>query len=178
MGDGGIPYLQETYIRDPISAGNLDTGGSHICKKNTWGNPISAAKPRWGDPISAANLDGGGGGGDSVPTGSQMWNPISEGNLNGRGGGGDSISAGNPDGWDPISAGNLHGGRGLIPYLQETFDGGGFPYLHETGGGGGTHICRKPKWGDPISARNLDGGGGSHICRKPRWWGIPYLQET
>ena len=64
---------------------------------------------------------------------------------------------------------------------------------------GGSHLCRKPRWGDPIptasqtsdpiSPGNLDGGGGdpisagnldwgSHISRNPRSQGIPYLQET
>ena len=81
----------------------------------------------------------GGGGGDSVPTGSHVWDPIAAGNLDGvdpicarnlerwvchisrkprGGGGGDSISAGNLDGGDPISAETLDGGEG-IPYLQE-----------------------------------------------------------
>ena len=65
-------------------------------------------------------------------------------------------------GGGPIYAGNLDGG---IPYLQESL-----MWV--------SHICRKPRWGDPIptgsqmwdpiSAGNLDGGGG----------GIPYLQET
>ena len=37
-GGGGIPYLRENYIRDPISAGNLYRGvGSHICKKKKMG---------------------------------------------------------------------------------------------------------------------------------------------
>ena len=66
---------------------------------------------------------------------------------------GDPISAGNLDRGDPISAGDLDGG------------------------GGGSHLCRKPRWGDPIptgsqmldpiSAGNLDGGGG-----------FPFVQET
>ena len=44
---------------DPISAGNLDAGGSHICRKPRWGDPISAGNLEGGDPISAGNLDGG-----------------------------------------------------------------------------------------------------------------------
>ena len=56
----GIPYLQETWF-----------GGSHICRK-----------PGWGDPISTENLHGGRG------------NPMSAGNLDG---GRDLISAGNLD---------------------------------------------------------------------------------
>ena len=29
--------------------------------------------------------------------------------------------------------------------------------------GGGSHICRKPRWGDSISAENLHGGGGDPL---------------
>ena len=68
---GGIPYLQEArcaipYLQqtwgDPIFAGNLDDGRSHMCRKPSWaGRSHICRKPRWGgggDPISAGNLDG------------------------------------------------------------------------------------------------------------------------
>ena len=103
---------------DPISAENLDGGGSHICMKARWegegglhiirkprwcGDPISAGiLDGWGDPICAGNLDGEG---DPKPSGSQMWDPKFAVNLDGGGGG------------DPISVGNS---MGAIPYLQET----------------------------------------------------------
>ena len=66
--------------RDPISAENLDGGGSHICMKPIWGGG-SHTFMMW-DPKSAVNLDGSGGGG----------------------------GAGNLDGEDPISARNLDKG--------------------------------------------------------------------
>ena len=45
---------------------------------------------------------------------------------------------------------------GGIPYLREAR--WGIPYLEETYMMCGSHICRKPRWGDPISAENIDGG--------------------
>ena len=52
-------------------------------------------------------------------------------------------------GGDPISAGNLDEGR--------------------------LHIFRKPRWGDPISAENLD---GDPIYAGNLEGGIPYPKET
>ena len=53
---------------------------------------------------------------------------------------------------------------GGIPYLHKNLDCEGDPI--PTGSQmWDPHICRKPRWGDPISAGNQDGG-------------IPYLQET
>ena len=75
---------------DPISAGNLDGVGSHICRK-----------PRLGE--------------NPIPTGSQMWDPISAGSIDG---GGSRICRKPRCGENPISAGNLDGDG--IPYLQET----------------------------------------------------------
>ena len=75
-------------------------GGSHMCRK-----------PRWGDPISAGNLDGE----IPIPTGSKTWDPISVGNLDG--GGGCPISAGHLDWGSHISRNPRSEG---IPYLLET----------------------------------------------------------
>ena len=51
---------------DPISAGNLDGLGSHICMNPRWGDPVPTGSQMW-DSISAGNLDGGGGGGRGIP---------------------------------------------------------------------------------------------------------------
>ena len=44
------------------------------------------------------------------------------------------------------------------------------------GVGWGSHIYRKSRWGDPISAGNRD--GGDPISAVNLDGGIPYLQET
>ena len=117
---------------NPISAGNIHAGESHICRKPRWGGSHICRKPRWGDPISAANLEEGSHTYGKPDVGSHIY-------RNHRwGGGGDPISAGNPDGGDPISAGNLdcasHICRkprwGWISYIQEARCG--IPYLQET----------------------------------------------
>ena len=98
-------HLQETYIGDPIPAGNLDGGRipnlqEAICGipylLETYiggggGNPMSAGNlDGWRDLISAGNLYWRSHtcrkprwGEDPKPTGSHMRNPISAGNLDG-----------------------------------------------------------------------------------------------
>ena len=101
--------------------------------------------------------------GDPISTGSQTWDPISTGNLDGGGGIPYLEETYMGGGGDPMSAGNLDGWRDLI-------SAGNLDWR--------SHTCRKPRWGEdpkptvshmrnPISAGNLDGG-----------WGIPNLQET
>ena len=60
-GGGGIPYLKETQIGDPISPVTLDRRESHICRKPSLGHPISAGNLDVGIPYLQKTYMGGGG---------------------------------------------------------------------------------------------------------------------